>query len=57
MDTVFFDFPIDEATRRQRLYRGELFVFSPRPSTIALIEFARKMIEDGFGSKNPLSAQ
>ncbi len=57
MDTVFFAFPIDEATRRQRLYRGELFVFSPRPSTIALIEFARKMIEDGFGSKNPLSAQ
>jgi hypothetical protein len=57
MDTVFFDFPIDDATRRQRLYRGELFVFSPRPSTIALIEFARKMIEDGFGSKNPLSAQ
>jgi hypothetical protein len=57
MDTVFFDFPIDDATRRQQLYRGELFVFSPRPSTIALIEFARKMIEDGFGSKNPLSAQ
>jgi len=33
MDTVFFDFPINEETRRQRLYRGELFVFSPRPST------------------------
>ena len=57
MDTVFFDFPINEETRRQRLYRGELFVFSPRPSTIALIEFARKMIEDAFGSKDPITAQ
>jgi Phytanoyl-CoA dioxygenase (PhyH) len=57
MDTVFFDFPIDDETRRQRLYRGELFVFSPRPSTLALIEFARKMIEDAFGSKDPITAQ
>ena len=57
MDTVFFDSPVNEAVRRQRLYGGELFVFSPRPSTIALIEFARKMICEAFGSKDPLTAQ
>jgi hypothetical protein len=57
MNTVFFDLPIDEQTRRTRLYQGELFVFSPRPSTLALIEFARKMITDAFGSKDPLTAQ
>jgi hypothetical protein len=57
MDTVFFDCRVDEETRRQRLYRGELFVFSPRPSSLALIEFARNMICEAFGSKDPLVAQ
>jgi phytanoyl-CoA dioxygenase PhyH len=57
MDTVFFDSGVDDDVRRQRLYRGELFVFSPKPSSIALIEFARAMIGDAFGSKDPLTAQ
>ena len=57
MDTVFFDSPVNEGVRRQRLYGGELFVFSPRPSTVALIEFAQKMIGDAFGARDPLTAQ
>lgn len=57
MNTVYFDPPIHDEVRRQRLYRGELFVFSARPSTLALIEFASKMIADAFGTKDPLTAQ
>src|SRR5215813_13224597 len=57
MNTVYFDPPIHDEVRRQRLYCGELFVFSARPSTLALIEFASKMIADAFGTKDPLTAQ
>lgn len=57
MDTVFFDSRVDDEIRRQRLYRGELFVFSPRPSALALIEFAGNMIQEAFGSRDPLTAQ
>jgi hypothetical protein len=57
MDTVFFDSPVDDETRRQRLFRGQVFIFSPRRSALALIEFARTMIREAFGSKDPLTAQ
>jgi hypothetical protein len=57
LDTVFFDSPIDDPIRRERLYSGRLFVFSPRASTIALCEFARNMIEDAFDGKDPRTAQ
>ncbi len=39
------------------LYNGQLFVLSPRPSTIALCEFARELIQDAFGSLDPRTAQ
>lgn len=48
MHTVYFDSPVDDAMRRQRLYSGQLFVFSPRPSTLALCQLAREMIEAAF---------
>ena len=57
MDTVFFDARVDDEIRRQRLYRGELFVFSSRPSTLALVNFASNMIRQAFGSTDPLTAQ
>jgi hypothetical protein len=57
MDTVFFDSPVDDETRRRRLFRGQVFIFSPRRSALALIEFARTMIREAFGSKDPLTAQ
>src|SRR6266446_2470899 len=41
MTSVFFDASFDDESRRQHLYQGNLFAFSPRPSTVALIEFAR----------------
>jgi hypothetical protein len=57
MNTVYFDFHCDEPTRRKRLYAGQLFVFSPRASTVALCEFAREMLETAFGSLDPRDAQ
>jgi hypothetical protein len=54
---VFFDSHIDHDTRRERIYRGDIFVFSPRPSTIAFTEFARGLIEEAFAPIDPLDAQ
>ena len=57
LDAVFVDCQISDQLRRQQVYNGRLFVFSPRASTIALCEFARKMIEEAFGHKDPRTAQ
>jgi len=43
--------------RRQHLYNGQLFVFSPCPSAIALCEFARELIEEAFAPLDPREAQ
>ena len=56
MTPIFIDSPIDDAARRKRLYAGDLFVFSPKPSTLALCNFARQMLEDAFGG-DPQQAQ
>lgn len=57
MNTIFFDSSASDQVRRQRLYEGQLFLFSPRPSSVTLCEFARQMIEEAFGSLDPGEAQ
>ena len=57
MNTVYVDHKATDEQRRKRLYDGQLFVISPRPSTIALCEFAKSMIKEAFGSVDPLKAQ
>jgi hypothetical protein len=57
MNTVYVDCDANDDIRRQRLYAGQLFVISPRPSTIALCEFAKSMIREAFGAVDPLKAQ
>jgi hypothetical protein len=57
MHTVYFDSKDEDVSRRQRLYSGQVFVFSPRPSTLALCDFAQHMIEEAFGTVDPLEAQ
>ena len=57
MTTVYYDSPMNDDERRQRLYKGDIFVFSPRASTLALTEFARELIEDAFGTLDPRDAQ
>jgi len=57
MTTIYVDSPLDDAARRERLYDGQLFVFTPRDSTRALCDFARELIEDAFGGQDPTMAQ
>ena len=57
MNTLYFDTTVTDNVRRQQLYAGQLFVYSPTPSSVALVELARELIKDAFGSLDPEIAQ
>jgi hypothetical protein len=57
MHSIYYDSNAPDEVRRQRLYEGQLFVYSPRPSMLKLINHARSMIEEKFGSVDPRKAQ
>ena len=57
MYAIHVDSPLDDRSRRECLYDGDLFVYSARPSTRALVDFAADMVEDAFGSREPETAQ
>jgi hypothetical protein len=57
MNTVYVDPRMNDHERRKRLYEGQILVFSPGPSSLALCDFARAMIEKAFGGIEPTEAQ
>ena len=57
MTAIFVDSDLTDAARRRALYDGQLFVFSPRPSALALCEFARSLTEAAFAPLDPRRAQ
>jgi hypothetical protein len=57
MNTIYFNSNVDDQVRRQLLYDGQLFVYSPRPSSIALCQLADELIRDAFGNLSPEKAQ
>ena len=57
MNSIYFDSPISDKTRRERLYQGQLFVFPPRSSSLALCEVAHELIQEAFGDLDPRKAQ
>ena len=57
MNTIYFDNRVPDGFRREQLYRGQLFVYSPTPGSLKLVEFARELIGEAFRPLDPLSAQ
>jgi hypothetical protein len=57
MTVIHYDSQLSDAGRRNRLYAGDLFVYGPTPSSLELVDFARKMVEDAFGTDDPEFAQ
>lgn len=57
MNSVYFDPDCDDDIRRERIFDGQLFVYSPRKSTLAFCDFARKLIEEAFAPLDPRLAQ
>jgi hypothetical protein len=56
MTVIYHESDLSDDLRRPLLYAGDLFVFTPRPSTLELIKHAREMIEGVFGD-DPTHAQ
>ena len=57
MNTIHVDSPHDDDTKRMRAFEGQLYVFSPTPSSLAFCDFARGLLEEAFAPLNPLEAQ
>lgn len=57
MTTVFFDSAMPDAERRERLYAGDLFVYSPTPKSVDFCKFTRNLIEQHFAGIEPEFAQ
>src|SRR6185436_4904975 len=48
---------IGDDERRARLYRGELFVYSPTPSSRRFVELAAELCSEAFRPLDPETAQ
>jgi hypothetical protein len=57
MIATHFDSGLSEPERRQRLYAGDLFVYSATERTRAFCEFAAGMVHEVFGGLDPQTAQ
>ncbi len=53
MTAVYIDSDMSDAERRDRLYAGDIFIFSPTPGTRALVDLARGMLEEAFAPLDP----
>jgi len=57
MNSIIIDAAIGDDQRRKLLYRGQFLVHSPTPSSLALVDFARKMTTEAFHPLDPETAQ
>lgn len=57
MTNVLSNPAFDDATRREHLYRGDVMVYGASPSTLALVEFTRELVEEAFEGRDPQLAQ
>ena len=53
MSSVYFDSSASDAERRDRLYAGDIFILSPTEGSRALIDLARRMLEEAFAPHDP----
>lgn len=56
-NTVYLNSNVPDRVRRERLYSGQLFLYTPTRETTALRDFAAGMIEAAFHPHDPVTAQ
>lgn len=56
-NTIYFDFKNNDNERREMLYNGQLFVYSPCKSAVEMCKFTQELIRSHFGSVDPVTAQ
>ena len=57
MTILNYDSTIDDDARRDRVYRGQIFLYSPRPAALSICAFARELTEAAFAPLDPKTAQ
>ena len=57
MNTIYFDSEDTDDLRRESLYAGQLYVYTPTESSRALCAHAREMAEEAFAPLDPRTAQ
>jgi hypothetical protein len=57
MTVIFFDSKMPDEERRQKLFGGDLFVYSATPHSQELVGFARQMAEEALSPYFPPDAQ
>ena len=57
MNSILIDAAIDDDRRRELLFQGQLLVYAPTPSSLALVKFAREMAEEALQPFEPETAQ
>ena len=57
MNTIYVDPSFDDDLRRDELYRGQLVVYGATTHSLALIDLAKALIREAFGSRDPERAQ
>ena len=53
MIPIHFDAKTSDDLRRERLYEGHVFVYSPSRSSLALSQLGREMAEEAFAPYDP----
>lgn len=56
MNTIYFDSKKTDQQRRELLYNGQLFVYSPCKSATEMCQFTQNMVREYFGSLDPRTA-
>jgi hypothetical protein len=54
---IYIDSKMADDDRREELYKGSIFVYSPSPGALALCQLARELVEEAFRPFNPLTVQ
>jgi hypothetical protein len=57
MSNIYYDKKVTDNERRDGLYEGDLYVYSPTSTTTEFINFARGLIVEAFGDLDPVTAQ
>jgi hypothetical protein len=52
-NAVFVDAAMNDDERRRRLFAGDIFVYAPTPASLALVDFAQRLLRDAFGGRDP----
>lgn len=51
--SVYFDAPMEDQERRDRLYQGDIFLFSPTPASCELMDLGAAMLKQAFAPHDP----